>query len=87
MMGEFFPEVAATLPHRTSTSCGVDLCISPVHRINGMVTRGTLTPAQAREVYSLKGTDAGGVAESFGISPNQVMSIWRGPELGRGYRS
>lgn len=82
MVGEFFPEMAATLPHRTSTSCGISICISPLHRVNGMVTRGVLTPEQAREVYALKGTDARGVAVSFGISSNQVMSIWRGRNWG-----
>lgn len=82
MIGEFFPELADGLPHRTTTACGKPLCINPLHRLNGMVTRGTLTPDQAREVYKLKGDDARAVAVQFGISANQVLSIWRGRNWG-----
>lgn len=82
MIGEFFPELADKLPHRTTTRCGQSLCINPLHRTNGMVTRGVLTPEQAREVYALKGTNAREVAVQFGLSANQVLSIWRGRNWG-----
>lgn len=76
MMETFFPEIE--LPHRTSPNCGVDLCINPLHRANSMVTNNVLTADQALKVYLSAGTDPREVAERFGISQNQVRSIWRG---------
>ncbi|QJD53984.1 HNH endonuclease [Streptomyces phage Galactica] len=79
MMKEFFPEVAATLPRRTSTTCGNTMCIAPTHRVHCMWTNTQLTPKQAIEVYQLRNTeDAAEVAGRFGISRNQVLAIWRG---------
>src|SRR5690606_27044770 len=52
---------------------------APTHRINGMLTANRITPEQAAELFGMKGkTDATAVAEKFGISRNQVLSIWRG---------
>lgn len=83
MVGEFFPELAATLPHRTQPSCGQPTCIAPTCRVNGMLTANRITPEQAVELFNMKGKkDAGEVAELFGISRNQVLSIWRGRNWG-----
>lgn len=79
MVGEFFPESAAITRHRTSPRCGVDLCINPWHREDRRVTRQTVTASQAREIYAAKGIDAAtDVADRYGISRDQVLSIWRG---------
>lgn len=76
LVDTFFPEI--DLPNRTVSTCGVDLCISPLHRADGMVTNNTLTAEQAVEVYRARGEDPGGVAERFGVKRSQVLAIWRG---------
>jgi hypothetical protein len=79
MMEEFFPELAADLPSKTSPNCGNSMCISPFHRRNSTATNTKLTSDQALQVYAQRhaGNSAATAAE-FGISRNQVMSIWRG---------
>ena len=77
MVEEFFPEV--TLPHRTSSTCGNSMCVNPLHRADAMITNNLLTADEALQVYQLKGQlKSREVAEKFGISANQVLSIWRG---------
>lgn len=79
LLDEFFPEVSATRPIRTSPACGNSSCINPLHRINAMATNPTITPGQAVEIYELKGKEtARVVAERFGVNYNHVLSIWRG---------
>lgn len=78
MCEEFFPELDANRPGRTSQTCGNSRCINPYHRVNRMATRNTLTATQAVAVYALRGSDPRVVGDQFGISYNQVMSIWRG---------
>lgn len=79
MMEEWFPEEHAKLPHRTTTTCGNNLCLNPYHRVDKMNTQNKITAEQAVELYALKGrVHSAEVAEQFGISRNQVLSIWRG---------
>lgn len=78
MCGEFFPELDANRPGRTSQRCGNPRCINPYHRVNKMATRNTLTATQAVAVYALRGSDPRVVGDQFGISYNQVLSIWNG---------
>lgn len=83
MIDRFFPELAATRPSRTSPTCGNDLCINPYHRANKAVTNNRITADQARQIYAAKGEEeAAAVAQRFGISRNQVLSIWRGRNWG-----
>ncbi len=83
MCEEFFPEIAATLPHRTSARCGQTMCVNPFHRVNGMVTNNLVTAVEAVQIYELKGKEtAGAVAGRFGCSANQVRAIWRGRNWG-----
>ena len=79
MVLEFFPELAAMTVHRTAPACGQRMCINPWHRVDGRVTRQTLTADGARAVYADKGhKDAQVVAQQHGISRDQVLAIWRG---------
>lgn len=78
LVGEFFPEFAPMTRHRTSPGCEQQLCINPWHRVDRRVTRRSITSTQAREIYAAKGEKPQAVASRYGISKDQVLSIWRG---------
>ena len=78
LVHEFFPEFEPMTRHRTAAACGVELCVNPWHRRDARVTRQSITAVQAREIYAAKNEDAQAVASRYGISRDQVLSIWRG---------
>ena len=79
LVSAFFPEMINVFPLRTSPKCGQDMCINPWHRGERVITRQTITADQAREIYAAKGIEPKGyLASKYGISPDQVLSIWRG---------
>lgn len=78
LVHEFVPEFTPMTTHRTVPGCGQSLCINPWHRRDRRVTRQSITADQARAIYAARGSDAGAVAEKYGISRDHVLSIWRG---------
>lgn len=79
LVHEFLPEFEPMTRHRTSPGCQQQRCINPEHRVDRRVTRRSITSTQAREIYAAKGDESPqAVASRYGISKDQVLSIWRG---------
>lgn len=78
LVHEFLPEFEPMTRHRTSPGCGQQRCINPWHRVDRRVTRRSITADDARAIYARRNEPPQAVASCYGISKDQVLSIWRG---------
>lgn len=85
LIDEWFPELQAMARRRTSPRITCDpLCVNPLHRVDKSVTRQTLTADQVIEIYRSRGEVAkDDLAKRFGVSREQVASIWNGRNWAR----